>query len=116
MLPANTACAAIRKTRSIAIWRLTPRSPGNVRELENAIEYAVAVGRGQTIQPEDLPLEVTGDAPIPDLAPPRRADGGEREYLRSVLDQHQWRRDEAAKALGVSRTTLWRRMREMQLG
>ncbi len=32
--------------------------PGNVRELENAIEYAVAVGRGQTIQPEDLPVEI----------------------------------------------------------
>lgn len=89
--------------------------PGNVRELENAIEYAIAVGRGQTIQPEDLPLEVTEMVPDrrPDAPPAPPSD--ERAILKAVLDDHQWRRDSAAKALGVSRTTLWRRMREAGL-
>ena len=88
--------------------------PGNVRELENAIEYAIAVGRGQTIQPEDLPLEVTDATPAVNRAR-ETADVADRERIRAVLDQHHWRRDEAAQALGISRTTLWRRMREMGL-
>ncbi len=82
-------------------------SPGNVREIENAIEYAVAVGRGQTIQPEDLPIEVANGGNVADALPP--------DDLRAVLERHHWRRMEAAKSLGMSRTTLWRRMREAGL-
>ncbi|HET8797419.1 MAG TPA: helix-turn-helix domain-containing protein, partial [Thermoanaerobaculia bacterium] len=77
--------------------------------------YAVAVGRGQTIQPEDLPLEVTATPLVlPDHLPiqPNRS---EREVLVAALDQNHWRRDEAARALGISRTTLWRKMREAGL-
>ncbi|HET9553246.1 MAG TPA: sigma 54-interacting transcriptional regulator, partial [Anaeromyxobacteraceae bacterium] len=44
--------------------------PGNVRELENALEYAVTVAPGQTIQPEDLPPEIDGRAPPPEPAAP----------------------------------------------
>ncbi|MCC7535713.1 MAG: sigma-54-dependent Fis family transcriptional regulator, partial [Deltaproteobacteria bacterium] len=43
--------------------------PGNVRELENAIEYAVAVCKGQTLLPEDLPREVLGLASAPNPRP-----------------------------------------------
>jgi transcriptional regulator with PAS, ATPase and Fis domain len=104
--------------------------PGNVRELENALEYAVAVCRGQTIHAEDLPAEVLEAqpapppepasppapyAPIPSSSAPGPAGNGEREHLRSVLEAHHWRRDEAARALGMSRTTLWRKMRELSL-
>ncbi|HEX6861343.1 MAG TPA: sigma 54-interacting transcriptional regulator [Thermoanaerobaculia bacterium] len=96
--------------------------PGNVRELENALEYAVAVCRGQTIHAEDLPAELPGSAPSP-LAWPRpitapaadEAPCPERDQLRAVLETHRWRREETARALGVSRTTLWRRMRELGL-
>lgn len=85
--------------------------PGNVREIENAIEYAIAVGQGQTIQAEDLPIEVTSLArPSDEAAVPAR------DALKDILDQHQWRRAEVARALGVSRTTLWRKMREAGLG
>jgi transcriptional regulator with PAS, ATPase and Fis domain len=101
--------------------------PGNVRELENALEYAVAVCRGQTIHAEDLPAEVletplappverpveSSESPGRGLSP--RGNDGERERLRAVLEAHRWRRDEAAKALGTSRTTLWRKMRELGL-
>ena len=102
--------------------------PGNVRELANVIEYAVAVARMETILPEDFPEEIRraaqqapssfpvapsskpqeSHAPAPALTP-------ETDYLRSVLDAHQWRRAEAAQALGISRATLWRRMRELRL-
>ncbi len=87
--------------------------PGNVRELENALEYAVAVCRGQTILPEDLPPEIVVKptaAPTAESHEPT-ADP-ELARLRSALETNRWRREEAAAALGISRTTLWRKMRE----
>ncbi|MGZ5465103.1 MAG: sigma-54 interaction domain-containing protein [Thermoanaerobaculia bacterium] len=87
--------------------------PGNVRELENAIEYAVAVGRGQTIQPEDLPLEVLEPAHL--AAKPASATG-EAQTLRAALEKHHWNREATARSLGIGRTTLWRKMRECGLG
>ena len=98
--------------------------PGNVRELENALEYALAVCRRQTILPEDLPAEARLPArsvPSPvESRPPAgsqpTAPRDERERLLVALEAARWRRDEAARALGLSRTTLWRRMRELGLG
>jgi DNA-binding NtrC family response regulator len=105
--------------------------PGNVRELENALEYAVAVCKGQTILPEDLPSEVAvGPASCAQpalaadafLAAPRAGQTRTEaetalgvERIRGALEACRWRRQEAARALGVSRTTLWRRMRELNL-
>jgi len=101
--------------------------PGNVRELANVIEYAVAVARMETILPEDLPEEVkrspaetSSVAPPRELPPegkagPRSADVADAEHLRAVLEAHHWKRGKAAQALGISRATLWRRMRESHL-
>ena len=101
--------------------------PGNVREMENVLEYAVAVCQGQTIQPHDLPEEILGDVPAVEVrssrgGPPSIGPGPadpvkdrQREQLRSTLDAHRWNREETAEALGISRTTLWRRMRELDL-
>ena len=88
--------------------------PGNVRELENAIEYAVAVVKGQTIHEDDLPLEVV-EASEPQLARAARNDSDDAVAIRTALDTHHWNREETARALGMSRTTLWRRMRELRL-
>jgi len=104
--------------------------PGNVRELANVIEYAVTVAGRETILPEDLPEElkrssaVSGVAEATILQPGISAsiNGRENSFgdaegarIRSVLDVHQWKRAEAARALGISRATLWRRMRELNL-
>ncbi len=107
---------------------LAYRWPGNVRELENALEYAVTVAQGQTLQPEDLPPEVTGAGEEPALAAAgsigrrereptsglqvRSRQSKRREQLVEVLDAHNWRMVDACRSLGVSRTTLWRWIRE----
>jgi DNA-binding NtrC family response regulator len=94
--------------------------PGNVRELENALEYAVAVCKGQTLQPEDLPAEVlqgvipAREVSVPGLGPPG-SGAADAEDLRKLLDAHHWHRATVARILGISRTTLWRRMREAGL-
>jgi transcriptional regulator with PAS, ATPase and Fis domain len=93
--------------------------PGNARELENALEYAVAVCHGQTILPDDLPVLAVRDR---EAAAPvihgsiGGASRGDSMRLRDVLDAHQWRRSDAARSLGISRSTLWRKMREAGLG
>jgi transcriptional regulator with GAF, ATPase, and Fis domain len=95
--------------------------PGNVRELENALEFAATVCQGQTLQPEDLPPEVlpagSPFAEEPALRP--RAvtalHAGEDQELRDALEQNRWNRLATARALGVSRSTLWRRMRAASL-
>jgi DNA-binding NtrC family response regulator len=86
--------------------------PGNVRDLENALEYAVAVCRGQTILPEDLPPEILAAQDSPPAAIAARDDDPERARLHAALEASRWRREAAASSLGISRTTLWRKMRE----
>jgi len=96
--------------------------PGNVRELGNALEYAVATCTGQTIQIENLPGElrhgVEGaspreSAPAAPLADPLAEDPAERVRVVQVLEAARWNRSRAAELLGVSRSTLWRRMKEL---
>lgn len=93
--------------------------PGNARELENALEYAVAVCRGQTILPEDLP-ELTAHRALTTLPVSHASVGDaapvETARLREVLDANHWCRTDAARSLGISRSTLWRKMREAGLG
>jgi propionate catabolism operon transcriptional regulator len=50
----------------------------------------------------------------PATLPPATADPGDRQILHA-LEAHRWRKHEAARHLGMSRTTLWRRMKEMGL-
>ncbi len=121
-----------RRTRSL---RLSPSAlralfacdwPGNVRQLENALEYATAICGGQTIHVDDLPPEIVKPSaeprqPVPyplDPSPPAAdlasAYPSEKEIVEALRKTRR-RRGEAAKLLGVSRTTLWRRMRELGL-
>lgn len=100
--------------------------PGNVRELANVMEYAVAVARMETILPEDLPEEIR--SPYAANSPQRRDSvhpihhlhrdddsSAEARRLSSLLESHHWNRSEVARELGLSRTTLWRKMRELRI-
>ena len=82
--------------------------PGNVRELRSAVEYAFVVGEGPLLDVQDLTPELRGQAPpgIPSLS---LADT-ERERMLRVLAKHKGRKAAAAAELGISRSTLWRRL------
>jgi DNA-binding NtrC family response regulator len=84
--------------------------PGNVRELENAIERALNVASGELITEEDLPAALTL-SPVPVSAAPPEAED-QRARLVAALEQSRWNQGRAAASLGISRTTLWRKLRE----
>ena len=109
--------------------------PGNVRELDNALEYATAVCDGQTVHVDDLPVELReGPAAAPAREPPpgpspvtpspalaaacddlSAAEADEARTIAQALATSRYRRAEAAELLGVSRTTLWRKMKQYRL-
>ncbi len=89
--------------------------PGNVRELENAIRYALVLCQDQTILSRDLPVEIL-EPPKPEipsfcLKPKLRS----KESLIWALQQTGGNRKEAAQLLGISRVTLWKRMKHYDL-
>ena len=86
------------------------RWPGNVRELRNAIERAVVLSRGETINQEDLPDSIFRSQPAPHSAPETSAslEEVERDHIRRVLGSAVTL-EEAADTLGISVATLWRK-------
>jgi len=93
--------------------------PGNVRELENIIEHAFVLCRGSRIDLDCLPKELVmreeergslvlskGEGPI---------ERAEAEIVRRVLEKNMGNRVKTAKELGISRATLWRKMKRYGL-
>ena len=90
--------------------------PGNVRQLRNCIERAVALSQAPRIGVDVLFPAEAGDAdeaPLATLAEVR--DRAERQHIRAVLADAENRIDEAAKRLGISRSTLFDKMRKLDI-
>jgi PAS domain S-box-containing protein len=94
--------------------------PGNVRELEHAVEYALISSTTGRIERAFLPQ------PLRRLTPEKTNDiedevsrsqepvtARDRKTIISSLEQHRWNVSQTAESLGVSRTTLWRRMKRL---
>ena len=86
--------------------------PGNVRELRNALEYSVVRCGGGMIRPDDLPPELLAFPPATAAA---ELDGDETDRLAAALKWSRGNRTRAANLLGVSRATLYRRLKELGL-
>lgn len=90
--------------------------PGNIREIENAIEHAFVHSKGVLIQLEDLPRHIV-EEPAKQAAPtPTARDAAVESFERDLILRHlkeaNWRRALAAKRLGISQVTLWRKMKK----
>ncbi|MET0386412.1 MAG: sigma 54-interacting transcriptional regulator [Polyangiales bacterium] len=97
--------------------------PGNVRELRNVLEYAMVMSTGAILQRSDLPPEVgqpemtvDGDPHVEpsDASAPQSSAAASR--IVQALAEARGSKTRAAEALGMSRVTLWRRMKELGLG
>ncbi len=94
---------------------LNHRWAGNVRELENTIEHAVVLAKGKSVEGADLPLLVTGQAAKAQPATGKTITGNEARLLKEVLEECNWNKTEAAQRLGISRSTLYEKIKKYQL-
>jgi DNA-binding NtrC family response regulator len=97
--------------------------PGNIRQMENAVQQAVLVSSGPELLPEHLPQ------PIREYLPPTNGNGHhassetlehsidavERNFIQKALERHGNSRARAAEALGISRVTLYKKMKKYGL-
>jgi transcriptional regulator of acetoin/glycerol metabolism len=87
--------------------------PGNVRELKSAIEAALISCKDGTIQIEDLPPEVLNLNSVPTM--PFDVPQDEKTRLLAAIGHAKGNRTMAARLLGMSRATLYRRLAELSL-
>ena len=85
--------------------------PGNVRELENAIEHGLILAKGHVIRYENLPQRIRG-APVIEPPPTSFAES-ERQVIMAALKKHQYNRSAAARELGIHKTTLYRKVKRL---
>lgn len=114
---------------------------GNIRELQNIIEFAVIMSDGSSLQPYDLPNEMQQDAPGNLLPAPEQEENSsliqfeslhqflehhyelinpsiaqlEKVLIQERLKMHKENQKQVAESLGISRTSLWRKIKEYEL-
>ncbi|MEN8148928.1 MAG: sigma 54-interacting transcriptional regulator [Planctomycetota bacterium] len=87
--------------------------PGNVRELENAVEHAFVMCHEEEIQALHLPHKILAAARSP--VHPEMSKKSERAIIQEALDRHGGNRQATAEELGMHRSTLWRKLRQYGL-
>lgn len=90
--------------------------PGNCRELEHMVERAVALSHKRTLGTKDLPPDLwLIQGPEPRKKPTAPLKNMELDYIYKVYKKTGFNQTETAKILGISRTTLWRKLRQKEL-
>ena len=87
--------------------------PGNVRELQHAVERAVLLGTSFQIEPQDLPDSFAKASTPPKTSLKQALADPERMLILQALQKNGWRRDAAAKALGINRTSLYKKAKRL---
>ncbi len=88
--------------------------PGNIRELENAIEHGFVRSQTDIIQVINLPRDIREQIE-PVYFRPDKQDYDKKIELLQVLERHNWHLGNTAEALGINRSTLWRRMKKHKI-
>jgi len=92
--------------------------PGNVRELENSIEHAVVLAKGELIEVADLPSGIfKASSPVgeTDVVYQKTIVNNEKRLLQEVLAECGWNKKLAAKRLGISRSTLYDKIKKYDI-
>jgi DNA-binding NtrC family response regulator len=95
--------------------------PGNVRELENVMERAVILSPGKFIVPQSLPANIQENRPathqqvFKQQTLEEAMEMAEKQVILETLESFKWNRQLSARTLGISRTTLFNKMRRFQL-
>ena len=107
------ASAPILTADAIALMQDYPW-PGNIRELRNVMERVVLLARGgeREIRAQDLPLSTAPSASRAAVGSATTLQELERQHIEAVLTQTHWHQGNAAKILGISSKTLYRKIRE----
>jgi len=113
----NTRGHRINEVSSRAMAQLISYNwPGNVRELENAIEHAYVTSTTERIERRFLPTPVSQAEIIRAPETENTVHGtSEKAHILYSLEKHRWKKHDAAEDLGLSRTTLWRKMKKYGL-
>jgi len=85
--------------------------PGNIRELEHIIEHCFVMCRGAIIRRRHLPQALQPRSSMT----ARSFDEAERAFLEDALERNGWNRAATARELGVHKTTLWRKMKRLEI-
>jgi DNA-binding NtrC family response regulator len=128
-LLAQTFLAELREDTNRNVQGFSPEAiaalecytwPGNIRELQNVVERAVLLGKGEVIVPSDLPREIAGGTSLSISRVGKKTlkealEDPERQIILDVLEANNWNRNATADSLGVNRTTLYKKMKKLGL-
>jgi transcriptional regulator of acetoin/glycerol metabolism len=89
--------------------------PGNIRELQHAIERAVILNEDKVIRNAELVIGGSNSLPYKNELTELTMDQMEKQFILQTLDRHSGNVSHAARALGMTRTALYRRMKKHHL-
>jgi len=89
--------------------------PGNVRELENSIEHAVVLAKGDKVELPELPFVIRETTPTKSSEIPGTIVENEKKLLHEVLEECGWNKKKASVKLGISRSTLYEKLKKYQI-